>query len=118
MSEFGERLRNLRKQQKVTQRQLAALVGIDFTYISKIESGTMDPPAEDKIIRMAEVLRVEPEELILAAKKVPTTFQRLITENSDVPVFLRKASGLSPAQWKKIKDILHEDDKRPGEEDE
>ncbi|WP_158301658.1 helix-turn-helix domain-containing protein [Paenibacillus mesophilus] len=106
MSGFGELLRSLRKQNKVTQRQLATLVGIDFTYISKIESGTMDPPAEDKIIRMAEVLRVEPEELILAAKKVPTTFQKLITENSDVPIFLRKASELSPAQWEKIKEII------------
>ncbi|MDF2719770.1 MAG: transcriptional regulator, family [Paenibacillus sp.] len=107
MSGFGELLRSLRKQHKVTQRQLATLVGIDFTYISKIESGTMDPPAEDKIIRMAEVLHVEPEELILAAKKVPTTFQKLITENSDVPIFLRKASELSPAQWEKIKEIIH-----------
>lgn len=113
MSDFGELLRDLRKQNKVTQRQLAALVGIDFTYISKIESGTMDPPAEDKIIRMAEVLHVDPEELILAAKKVPTTFQKLITENSDVPIFLRKASELSPEQWMKIKKIL-----RGKEEDE
>jgi len=108
MSEFGELLRNLRKQKKVTQRQLADIVGIDFTYISKIESGTMDPPAEDKIIRIAEVLHIEPEELVLAAKKVPSSFQRLITENSNIPVFLRKASDLSPTQWKKIKEIIGE----------
>ncbi|RKN76004.1 helix-turn-helix domain-containing protein [Paenibacillus ginsengarvi] len=110
MSEFGELLRGLRKQHKVTQRQLAELVGIDFTYISKIESGTMDPPAEDKLIGIAEVLHVEPESLILAAKKVPTTFQRLITENSDVPMFLRKASRLSPGQWEKIKAIIDTDE--------
>lgn len=30
---------------------MAELVGIDFTYISKIENGTMDLPAEDKIIQ-------------------------------------------------------------------
>jgi len=109
LSEFGELLRNLRKQRKVTQRQLAERVGIDFTYISKIESGTMDPPAEDKIIKIAEVLREQPEELILAAKKVPKSFQRLITENKEIPVFLRKASELSPAQWRKIKEIIGEE---------
>lgn len=109
MSQFGELLRNLRKQRKVTQRQLAERVGIDFTYISKIESGTMDPPAEDKIIRIAEVLQVQSEELILVANKVPKSFQRLITENKDIPVFLRKASELSPAQWKKIKQIIGEE---------
>lgn len=109
LSEFGELLRNLRKQRKVTQRQLAERVGIDFTYISKIESSTMDPPAEDKIIRISEVLQVEPEELILAAKKVPKSFQRLITENKEIPVFLRKASDLSSAQWRKIKEIIDEE---------
>ncbi|MDF2660857.1 MAG: transcriptional regulator, family [Paenibacillus sp.] len=113
MSEFGILLRQLRKNKKVTQRQLADWVGIDFTYISKIESGTMDPPAEDKIIRIAEVLGAEPEELILTAKKVPTSFQKLIVENKEVPVFLRKASDLSPAQWKKIQDIISE----PGEDE-
>jgi transcriptional regulator with XRE-family HTH domain len=109
LSEFGELLRNLRKQHKITQRQLAERVGIDFTYISKIESNTMDPPAEDKIIKMAEVLQVEPESLILAANKVPKSLQRLITENKEIPIFLRKASELSPSQWKKIKDIMDEE---------
>ncbi|UVI29046.1 helix-turn-helix domain-containing protein [Paenibacillus spongiae] len=109
MSGFGELLRDLRKQRKVTQRQLAERVGIDFTYISKIESGTMDPPAEDKIIRIAEVLQADPEALILAAKKVPKSFQRLITENKEIPVFLRKASELSPAQWRRIKEIIDEE---------
>ncbi|GAA3405829.1 helix-turn-helix domain-containing protein [Paenibacillus hodogayensis] len=115
MSEFGELLRSLRKQHKITQRQLAALVGIDFTYISKIESGTMDPPAEDKIIRIAEVLQVEPEQLILKAKKVPATFHKLITENSDVPLFLRKASKLSPSQWEEIKEILQREEEGDAE---
>ncbi|UQZ87481.1 HTH-type transcriptional repressor RghR [Paenibacillus konkukensis] len=110
MSEFGELLRQLRKQHKITQRRLAELVGIDFTYISKIESGSMDPPAEDKIVKIAEVLHVSADELILAADKVPSSFQRLITENKDVPMFLRKASNLSPAQWQQIKDIIGEND--------
>ncbi|WP_079909470.1 helix-turn-helix domain-containing protein [Paenibacillus sp. 32352] len=111
MSEFGERLRQLRKQNRITQRELAERVGIDFTYISKIESGTMDPPAEDKIIKMAHILHVEADELILAANKVPSSFQKVITQNKDVPVFLRKASELSPAQWKQIKDIIGENER-------
>ena len=110
MSPFGELLRNLRKEKKVTQRRLAELVGIDFTYISKIENGSMDPPAEDKIVRIAEVLDVDPDDLILAAKKVPSRFQKLIVENSNVPVFLRKASRLSPDQWSKIQKIVDEED--------
>lgn len=110
MRPFGEYLRELRKEKKVTQRRLAELVGIDFTYISKIENGSMDPPAEDKIIRIAEVLGVEPDELILAAKKVPSSYKKIIVENEHVPVFLRKASRLSPEQWSKIQKIVDEEE--------
>lgn len=110
MSEFGQLLKMIRKQKKITQRRLAERVGIDFTYISKIESGAMDPPAEDKIVKMAEVLGEDPDQFVIAAKKIPSDFQKMIIEHKDVPVFLRKAPQLKPEQWKKINDIIHEED--------
>src|SRR5699024_9143753 len=110
MSPFGEYLRQLRKEKKVTQRRLAKLVGIDFTYISKIENGSMNPPAEDKIIRIAEVLDVEPDKLILAAKRVPSSYKKMIVENEHIPIFLRRASQLSPDQWAKIQKIVDEEE--------
>lgn len=106
MSNFGEMLKSLRKERKVSQRKLAELVGIDFTYISKIESGTMDPPAEDKILKIAEVLGVDPDTMILAAKKIPSDFQKVISENEEIPAFLRKAQNISPEQWKAIHRIV------------
>lgn len=113
MSDFGELLKGLRKQKKITQRQLADLVGIDFTYISKIENGTIEPPAEDKIIKIGEVFGEDPDELLIAAKKVPSHFRKVITENEHVPVFLRKAPDLSPKQWEQIKRIIGEDRSDP-----
>ena len=109
MSEFGELLKRLRKDKKISQRQLAELVGIDFTYISKIENGMMEPPAEDKIIKIADVFGEDPDELLIAAKKVPSHFQKVITENENIPVFLRRAPDLSPGQWEQIKRIIGED---------
>jgi transcriptional regulator with XRE-family HTH domain len=106
MSNFGQMLRTLRKEKRITQRQLAERVGIDFTYISKIESGTMDPPAEDKIIRMAEILGKDPDQFMIAAKKIPSDFHKVITENEEVPVFLRKAAKFTPDHWRKLKDIM------------
>ncbi|MFB9279388.1 helix-turn-helix domain-containing protein [Cohnella cellulosilytica] len=108
MSEFGDLLKSLRKDYKISQRKLAELVGIDFTYISKIESGAMDPPAEDKIIKMAEVFQVNPDQLLISAKKVPSELQKIITEHQDVPVFLRKASSFSSNQWERIRGIMNE----------
>src|SRR5690349_15490829 len=62
---FGERIRDLRKAHALTQRTLAEKLGVDFTYLSKIENGRLDqPPSEALIRRMAEVLGADPEELL------------------------------------------------------
>lgn len=106
MSEFGKMLKVLRNEKKISQRKLAELVGIDFTYISKIESGTMDPPSEETIVKMAKFLDEDPDKMLIAAKKVPSDLQKVITENKDVPAFLRKANTLSPEQWKHIHRII------------
>lgn len=109
MSEFGKLLKTLRVGKEISQRKLAELVGIDFTYISKIENGTMEPPAEDKIVKIAEVLGEDPDKMLIAAKKVPRDFQKVIAEYKDVPILLRKANSLSPKQWEDIRRII--DDK-------
>jgi transcriptional regulator with XRE-family HTH domain len=112
MSEFGQLLKDLRKEHKITQRKLADLIGIDFTYISKIENGSMEPPAEDKIIKMAEVFNKDANELLIAAKKVPTDFHKVITENKNVPMFLRSAPKLTNKQWDEINKIINQGDQK------
>ncbi|MFC1991811.1 helix-turn-helix domain-containing protein [Chloroflexota bacterium] len=42
--EFGSSLRKLREQAGLSQRQVASKVGINFTYLSKIENGVIPPP--------------------------------------------------------------------------
>ena len=38
---FGERLRELRKAKGLTLRDMAAKVGVGFTYLSRVETGRM-----------------------------------------------------------------------------
>jgi transcriptional regulator with XRE-family HTH domain len=66
---FGERVRELRKAQGMSQRELADRAGIDFTYLSKIENGRMEPPSEQVIRRVAEELDADADELIVLADK-------------------------------------------------
>jgi transcriptional regulator with XRE-family HTH domain len=108
MSEFGQLLKALRVEHKISQRKLADLIGIDFTYISKIESGSMAPPVEEKILKISEIFNVDYDELLIAAKKVPIDIQKIITEHQEVPMFLRKVSKLSPQQWERIQHIANE----------
>ncbi|MCA0151135.1 helix-turn-helix domain-containing protein [Rossellomorea vietnamensis] len=107
-SEFGNLLKSLRKEHKITQRRLAELIGIDFTYISEIENGFMEPPAEDKIIKMAELFKEDPDTMLLAAKKVRSIYRKTITENKNVPMFLRSADKLTQKQWERIKEVMKE----------
>lgn len=80
---FGERLRELRRAQGLNQRDLAARVGIDYTYVSKMERGRLEfPPSEATIRRMAEVLNADALELLNLAGKIPTGFKGILEENA------------------------------------
>jgi transcriptional regulator with XRE-family HTH domain len=61
MVTFGERLRELRNAQGRTQRDLANGIGINFTYLSKLENGVMPPPGEKTISALASVLNADPK---------------------------------------------------------
>jgi PAS domain S-box-containing protein len=73
MVTFGQRLRELRKAKGMTQMDLANEVGINFTYLSKLETGVVPPPREKTIIALATVLDADLDELFGLAKKIPSS---------------------------------------------
>ncbi len=78
IQEFGARLRELRKQTGLSQRELADKVGINFTYLSKIERGVMPPPSEKVILRLAEVLNADNDELMTLAGRIPPDIAQIL----------------------------------------
>src|SRR5260221_10310472 len=105
--EFGQRLRNLRKQKNLSQRDLAARVGIDFTYLSKIEGGHSDPPSEVIIRRIAQVLEADEDELINLAGKVPKDLKAVLEESPQAVELLRVLSErkLPEETYRKMLDL-------------
>ena len=107
--EFAERLRSLRKEAQLSQRDLAERVGVDFTYLSKIENGRVEPPSEAVLKNvsreLAEALgRDETElsdELIILAGKVPSDIANTLTRNPEAVRFLRSIGDdvRSTAEW-------------------
>ena len=69
--DFGTKLRQLRKQAGMTQRELADLVNVDFSYLSKIESNAAPPPSEKVILQMAKALNADQDELAILAGRIP-----------------------------------------------
>jgi transcriptional regulator with XRE-family HTH domain len=99
---FGQRLRALRLERRLNQKELAAAAGIDVTYLSKIENTRLEPPAEETIRRLASGLEVEPTELLLLAHKVPSDLNPIITRSPMVPRFLRAARNLNDDEWRAL----------------
>jgi len=76
--EFGARLRELRIQARLTQRELADRVNIDFTYLSKIENGVLPPPSEKVILQLAEALNADKDVLITLAGRIPSDIAQML----------------------------------------
>ncbi len=89
---FAEKLRELRQAKNLSQRALASMVGVDFTYLSKIENEKLDfgqYPSEDLILKLAEALDADADELMLLAEKIPPLIKKRVMERPDE--FLRIA---------------------------
>ena len=59
---FGSRMRELRKRQGLSQRRLALMLGMDNTYLGRIEAGRCNISI-DTMSRIASALGVEIREL-------------------------------------------------------
>ena len=83
---FGERLRELRQAKNLSQRELAAEVGVNFTYISKIENEKLDFaqfPGEELIRKLASALEADEDELLILAQKIPEQIKKRVIERPD-----------------------------------
>ena len=83
---FGKRVRQLRKGKGLTLRGLASQVDAGFTYLSRVETGTMtygDYPSEALIHRLADALEADEDELLLLAKKIPEPVRKRVLQRPD-----------------------------------
>ena len=76
----------------LSQRDLAALVGIDFTYLSKIERGQLAPPSESVIRHLAQALDTDEDDLINHAGKIPPDLKVSLRNNPILSELLRVLS--------------------------
>ena len=108
--EFGRRLRDLRKQKNISQRDLATQVGIDFTYLSKIEGGRLAPPSEEVIRLIAQVLEADENELINLAGKVPKDLKAVLEKSPQAVELLRVLSErkLSNETYRQMLDLARQ----------
>lgn len=83
-----ENLRRIRKEKKITQKQLAEKIGVQPSAISKYETGKVSPTVE-QLEKIAEVLEVPvmslfPQSVIDSAKLVDEKVNAKMQKNQDL----------------------------------
>ena len=84
--QFGNRVRQLRIQNGLTQQMLALRLGVSVSYISKVENEKLhfgDYPSEKFIHKLAETLSSDEDELLVLTNRVPKAIQKRVRERPD-----------------------------------
>jgi transcriptional regulator with XRE-family HTH domain len=84
---FGQKIRELRKAMRLGQRAVASEIGINFTYLSKIENDKVDFaafPSEHTIRKLAKVLDADVDQLLLMAEKIPDRIRKRVLARPEV----------------------------------
>ena len=90
---IGQRIKRERLSRGMTQRELAALVGVGVPHISKVEAGR-ENPSDDLLRKVAEVFGCDFDELMLVARRIaPHLMERLVADPAASLEYLRRWKG-------------------------
>ena len=117
---FGEFIKQKRMEKGLNLRKLAELMDIAPAYLSDIEKGKRNSPSQEKMSKLAELLKLTEEEILLmndlAAEARTNTVAPDISEyvmsNSSVRIALRKARelNLGDKEWMQIIESMTKDE--------
>lgn len=101
-SVFGPYIRQRREALRAVDRafsvrRVAQRVGIEPSYLSKIERGTQPPPGEQTILALARELGEDPDVLLAMAGKVSSDLQEIIRRRPQVFAELIRQLKEAPA---------------------
>jgi len=93
---FGAFVRKEREEREIGLREMAKIIGVSPTYISKVERDEFPPPAEDKVRKIAKIFEIDVDELLALAGKVSTDLSEIIRENPrELAALLRTTKGMT-----------------------
>ena len=96
---FSQKLKELRKSKKITQEQLAKVIGVERSSIGKYETGTI--PSIEILTRIAQYFDVSTDELLGNEKKPPT---KATVTDDDIKVALFGGDGeVTDEMWEEVK---------------
>lgn len=105
---FGVYLRSLRIRKQHSQKSLAEAIGVDTSYISKLENDRVDPPSDVLMSRLSSVLGVSKGYLMARSGKIPPKLQLILRDNPTAMSFFQEAvnANMDERDWKHLLQIL------------
>jgi transcriptional regulator with XRE-family HTH domain len=102
---LGDKIRNLREEYGLTQGQLAGGASVSQGYLSQLENGDVKNPSAAVLLRVAQAMKVDPDELFEAAG-YPTvrTLRQIYSdyESSIDPELLRYLGRLTRERQRRL----------------
>jgi HTH-type transcriptional regulator, competence development regulator len=100
---FGAIVRREREAKEIGLREMAKMIGVSPTYLSKVERDEFPPPAEDRVRKIAEILDRDPDQLLALAGRVASDLTEIIRKRPrEMADFLRAAKGLSADEMARL----------------
>ena len=104
---FGAFTRRERQAKQIGLRQMAKMIGVSPTYLSKIERDELPPPAEDKVLAIARIIECDPDRLLAVANRVASDLLEILKRHSsELPTLLREIDDMWPAIRGELCDIV------------
>jgi transcriptional regulator with XRE-family HTH domain len=95
-AKFGAFVRREREAKEIGLREMAKMIGVSPTYLSKVERDEFPPPVEDKVRRIAGIIGRDADEMLAMAGRVASDLTEIIREQPrEMADFLRAAKGLT-----------------------
>jgi transcriptional regulator with XRE-family HTH domain len=100
---FGEFVRRERREKEIGLREMAKMIGVSPTYLSKVERDEFLPPIEDKVRKIAAIIGCDPDELLARAGRVSSDLSDIIKQHPrELAALLRTTKGLTAGAVAKL----------------
>jgi transcriptional regulator with XRE-family HTH domain len=93
---FGAFIRRERLARDIGLREMAKMIGVSPTYLSKIERDEFPPPTEEKMKKIAKIIGCNVDVLFAKAGRISTAMAKVIKRHPiEMVGLLRTVKGLS-----------------------
>lgn len=101
---FGQILKELRRDKNISQRELADKVGVDFSYISKVENDRLAAPSAQTIIKISNILDIPSEILLSHSGKLSDEMKGTMSASPEALMFMNEAKNmnLQAQEWQQL----------------